>query len=72
MITEEYWQIHPFLPASFFRLVAFGLNLFCLLSIRSAVAELLKPLVGGKERGEKRRDGRGKQRGIQNMEAMAM
>ena len=48
------------------------MNLFCLLSIRSAVAELLKPLVG-KGRGKKRRDGRGrgrrenggKQRGIQ-------
>ena len=56
LITEEYWlQSIPLLPASFFRLVAFGLNLFCLLSIRSAVAQLLKPLLGGKE-GERREE----------------
>lgn len=35
------------------------MNLFCLLSIRSAVAELLKPLLGErKEREEKRREGK--------------
>ena len=53
--TEDWLQSIPLLPASFFRLVAFDLNLFCLLSIRSAVAELLKPLLGGKE-GERREE----------------
>lgn len=35
------------------------MNLFCLLSIRSAVAELLKPLVGERKgRKEKRQEGK--------------
>ena len=49
----------PLLLASFFLLVVLDLNLFCLLSIRSAVVEFLKPLVEERRERERGEEGWG-------------